>query len=72
MEPFGPYADGCRVRWRKGVSGVAESEQGWPDRDGLAVPSGNSLIGTVMLGLLIFGLGAAAGFLGRLLWPHSR
>lgn len=51
---------------------MAESEQGWPDGDGLAVPSGKSLIGTVMLGLLIFGLGAAAGFLGRLLWPHSR
>ena len=51
---------------------MAESEQGRPHVDGLDVPPGNSLIGTVMLGLLIFGLGAAAGFLGRLLWPHSR
>jgi len=42
------------------VSGVAESNEG------------SSIVGTVMLGLLIFGLGAAAGFLGRLLWPHSR
>ena len=33
---------------------------------------GTSVVGTVMLGLLIFGLGAAAGFLGRLLWPHPR
>jgi hypothetical protein len=42
------------------VSGVADSDQG------------TSVVGTVMLGLLIFGLGAAAGFLGRLLWPHPR
>jgi hypothetical protein len=42
------------------VSGVAESDQR------------PSVVGTVMLGLLIFGLGAAAGFLGRLLWPHAR
>ncbi len=51
---------------------MAESEQAKPDRGGLAVTPGPSFVGTVMLGLLIFGLGAAAGFLGRLLWPHSR
>ena len=42
------------------MSGVAESEHE------------HSLVGTLLLGLLIFGLGAAAGFVGRLRWPHSR
>ena len=47
---------------RNGVSGVAEE----------VAESGGSLVTTVLLGLMVFAVGAAAGFLARLLWPHSR
>jgi hypothetical protein len=33
---------------------------------------GESLVSTILLGLLIFAVGAAVGFIARLLWPRSR
>jgi hypothetical protein len=34
--------------------------------------STHSLAGTLLLGLLVFAVGATAGFLARLLWPRPR
>ena len=31
-----------------------------------------SVMTTVLLALAVFGVGAAAGFVARLLWPHTR
>lgn len=53
--------DGITDAWN-GVSGVAEE----------VAEGGGSLATTVLLGLMVFAVGAAAGFLARLLWPHSR
>ena len=53
--------DGSVGTW-DGVSGMADQVA---RKDG-------SLVGTILLGLLVFAVGAAAGFLARLLWPHSR
>lgn len=53
--------DGTADAW-DGVSGVADE----------VVQRSGSLVSTILLGLLIFAVGAAAGFLGRLLWPRSR
>jgi len=53
--------DGSRCVW-DGVSDMADEVAG---RD-------STLVGTLLLGVLIFGLGAAAGFVARLLWPHPR
>lgn len=53
--------DGVADAW-DGVSGVADE----------VAERGGSLVGTILLGLLVFAVGAAAGFLARLLWPHSR
>lgn len=53
--------DGIAQRWN-GVSDVADE----------VAEQGGSLVGTLFLGLLVFAVGAAAGFLARLVWPHSR
>lgn len=53
--------DGITDAWN-GVSGVADEVA---RKDG-------SLGTTILLGLLVFAVGAAAGFVARLLWPHSR
>ena len=53
--------DGSAETWN-GVSGMAEE----------VVRKDGSLVGTLLLGLLVFAVGATAGFLARLLWPHSR
>ncbi len=53
--------DGITDAWN-GVSGVADEVA---RKDG-------SLVTTILLGLLVFAVGAAAGFVARLLWPHSR
>jgi hypothetical protein len=53
--------DGITERW-DGVSDVADE----------VVEQGGSLVGTLFLGLLVFAVGAACGFLARLVWPHSR
>lgn len=53
--------DGSAERW-DGVSDVA---------DGVA-ERGGSLVSTIFLGLLVFAVGAAAGFIARLLWPHPQ
>lgn len=53
--------DGRSVTW-DGVSGVADEVE---RRSG-------SLLATLALGVLVFGVGALAGFMARLLWPHSR
>jgi len=53
--------DGMTGPW-DGVSGVADE----------VAEHGGSLVGTIFLGLLVFAVGAAAGFIGRLLWPHPR
>jgi hypothetical protein len=47
---------------RYGVSGVADE----------VAARGGSFLSTVALGLLVFAVGAAAGFIGRLIWPHAR
>ena len=54
-------ADGVADAWN-GVSGVADE----------VAERGGSLVTTILLGMLVFAVGAAAGFLARLLWPHSR
>lgn len=54
------------------TDGTAEEWDGVRDvADEVAQRSG-SLVSTILLGVLVFAVGAAAGFLGRLLWPHSR
>ena len=53
--------DGIAEAW-DGVSGVADE----------VAERGGSLVGTILLGMLVFAVGAAAGFVARLLWPHSR
>ncbi len=53
--------DGISDTWN-GVSGVADE----------VAESGGSLVTTIVLGLAVFAVGAAAGFVARLLWPHSR
>ena len=53
--------DGIAEAW-DGVSGVADE----------VAERGGSLVGTILLGFAVFAVGAAAGFLARLLWPHSR
>ena len=53
--------DGIAEAW-DGVSGVADE----------VAESGGSLVTTILLGMLVFAVGAAAGFVVRLLWPHSR
>ena len=45
-----------------GVSGVADE----------VAERGGSFATTLLLGLLVFAVGAATGFLARLLWPRSR
>jgi len=53
--------DGNAEAW-DGVSGVADE----------VTTGGGSLVTTILLGLVVFAVGAAAGFVARLLWPHSR
>ncbi len=53
--------DGRSVTW-DGVSGVADEVE---RRSG-------SLLATLALGVLVFAVGAASGFVGRLLWPRHR
>lgn len=53
--------DGFADAWN-GVSDVADEVA---RKDG-------SFVTTILLGLLVFAVGAAAGFVARLLWPHSR
>jgi hypothetical protein len=53
--------DGVSETW-DGVSVVADEVE---RRSG-------SLLATLLLGLLVFAVGAASGFLGRLLWPRHR
>ena len=33
---------------------------------------GGSLVSTILLGVLVFAVGAALGFAARLLWPRAR
>ena len=53
--------DGVADTWN-GVSGMADD----------VAERGGSFVATLLLGLLVFAVGAAAGFIARLLWPHSR
>ena len=53
--------DGRSAMW-DGVSEVADDVE---RRSG-------SLLATLLLGALVFAVGAAGGFLGRLLWPRPR
>ena len=53
--------DGSAEAW-DGVSGVADE----------VTKRGGSLVTTILLGLVVFAVGAAVGFVTRLLWPHSR
>lgn len=53
--------DGMAGAW-DGVSDVADE----------VAEGGGSLVATILLGLLVFAVGAAVGFIARLLWPHSR
>jgi energy-converting hydrogenase Eha subunit B len=52
--------DGTTERW-DGVSDVADE----------VAERGGSLVGTLFLGLIVFAVGAACGFVARLLWPNS-
>lgn len=52
--------DGVADAW-DGVSGMADE----------VAQSGGSLLPTLLLGLLVFAVGAAAGFIARLLWPRA-
>jgi hypothetical protein len=53
------------------TDGTAETWDGVRDMADEVVERGGSLVTTLFLGLLVFAVGAAAGFLARLLWPHS-
>ena len=53
--------DGSAGAW-DGVSDMAEE----------VAKSGGSFMTTLLLGLLVFAVGAATGFLARLLWPRAR
>jgi hypothetical protein len=52
--------DGTTERW-DGVSDVADE----------VAEQGGSLVGTLLLGLIVFAVGAACGFVARLLWPNT-
>jgi hypothetical protein len=54
------------------TDGTAERWDGVSDMSDEVAERGGSLMGTLLLGLLVFAVGAAAGFLARLVWPHSR
>lgn len=51
---------------------TAESWDGVRDMADEVARKDGSVVTTLILGLLVFAVGAAAGFLARLLWPHSR
>ena len=53
--------DGIADAW-DGVSSVA---------DDVAKPSGSAAT-TILLAVLVFGIGALGGFIARLLWPRPR
>jgi len=57
--------DGIAKAW-DGVSDMAD------DVADAVAGSGGSFVGTILLGLLVFAIGAAVGFVARLLWPHAR
>jgi energy-converting hydrogenase Eha subunit B len=52
--------DGTTERW-DGVSDVADE----------VAERGGSLVGTLFLGLIVFAVGAACGFVARLFWPNT-
>jgi hypothetical protein len=54
------------------TDGTAETWDGVRDMADEVVERGGSLVTTLILGLLVFAAGVAAGFVTRLLWPHSR
>jgi len=54
------------------TDGIAESWDGVRDMADEVARKDGSVVTTLFLGLLVFAVGAAAGFLARLLWPHSR
>jgi hypothetical protein len=54
------------------TDGTAESWDGVRDMADEVARKDGSVGTTLFLGLLVFAVGAAAGFLARLLWPHSR
>ncbi len=53
--------DGRAERWN-GVSDMADE----------VAERGGSLVSTILLGILLFAVGAASGFIARLLWPRSQ
>ncbi len=54
------------------TDGAAESWDGVRDMADEVAERGGSMVTNLILGLLVFAVGAAAGFVARLLWPHSR
>ena len=53
------------------TDGIAESWDGVSDMADEVAEQGGSLVGTLFLGLLVFAVGAACGFVARLLWPNT-
>lgn len=54
------------------TDGVADEWNGVCDMADEVARKDGSVVTTLFLGLLVFAVGAAAGFVARLLWPHSR
>lgn len=51
---------------------VVEASDGVSDVADEVVSKSPSLVGTLLLGVAVFAVGAFIGFATRLLWPHPR
>jgi hypothetical protein len=54
------------------TDGIEDARDGVSDVADEVAKQGGSLVGTILLGVLVFAVGAAVGFIARLLWPHPR
>jgi hypothetical protein len=54
------------------TDGAADTRNGVSDVADEVAKTGGTFVTTILLGLVVFAVGAAAGFLARLLWPNSR
>lgn len=54
------------------TDGTAQTWDGVRDVADQADRRGDSLVTTILLGLLVFGIGLVGGFIARLLWPRAR
>ena len=54
------------------TDGIADAWDGVSDMADEVARKGGSVLSTIALGVLVFAVGAAVGFIARLLWPRPR